>query len=100
MPDSRIVQVGATAWAMVGFGIAAMCLAAVNPDARLIVGVASEVFPVCALAAGVAAAHRRVRAAGALLLLSAATPTYFVWPINLLALAAGAALLLAPRRQT
>ena len=98
MLDSRIVQVGATAWALVGFGIGVMGLAAVNPDARLIVGVASVVFPVCALAAGVAAAHRRVRAAGALLLLSAATPTYFVWPVNLVAVVAGAALLIAPGR--
>ncbi len=98
MLDVRIVQAGATAWALVGFGVAVIFLAQVNPDARLLVGVASVVFPVCALLAGVAAAHGRARAAGVLLLLSAATPTYFVWPVNVLALVAGAALVLAPRR--
>ncbi|HEX2046218.1 MAG TPA: hypothetical protein VHF27_00535 [Acidimicrobiales bacterium] len=97
MLDSRTVQLAATAWAMVGFAIALPSLARVNADARLLVGVASVVFPTCALLAGVAVVHGRPRAAGVLLLLSAATPTYFVSPVNLVALAAGAALLLARR---
>ncbi|HEV3365356.1 MAG TPA: hypothetical protein VG795_14700 [Acidimicrobiia bacterium] len=100
MLDGRTVQVMATAWALVGFAIAAPSLAAVNADARLLVGAASILFPACAVAAGLAAARGRRRAAGVLLLLSAATPTYFMWPVNVVALAGGAALLLAPRPQT
>jgi hypothetical protein len=100
MLDGRTVQVVATAWAVVGFVLAAASLAAVNPDARLLVAAASILFPLCAVAAGVAAARGQLRAAGVLLLLSAATPTYFMWPVNVVALAGGAALLLAPRPQT
>jgi hypothetical protein len=96
--DSRTLQVGATAWAMVGFGIAALGLAGVDADSRIVVGVASVVFPMGAVVAGMAAARGRARAAGALLLLSVATPTYFLWAVNLPALVAGLVLLAGPRR--
>ena len=96
--DRRTVQIAATAWAMVGFAIALASLTAVNRDARVVVGVASVVFPLCAVSAGIAAARGNLRTAGVLLVLSVATPTYFVWPVNLFPLVAGVALVLAPRR--
>ena len=83
---------------MVGFAIALASLAAVDRDARVLVGVASVVFPLCAVSAGIAAARGNLRTAGVLLVLSVATPTYFVWPVNLFPLVAGVALVLAPRR--
>ncbi len=58
---------------------------------------ASAVFPACAVLAGFAVGRGNVRAAGVLLLLSAATPTYLLWVVNLPALVAGVALLAAPR---
>ena len=83
---------------MVGFAIALASVAAVDRDALVLVGLASVVFPLCAALAGVAVARGSPRVAGVLLVLSVATPTYFVWPVNLLALVAGVALVLAPRR--
>lgn len=92
------MQIGATAWAVVGFAIALPSLASVDSGARVVVGVASVVFPLCAVSAGMAAARGNLRAAGVLLLLSVATPTYFVWPVNLVPLVVGVALVLTPRR--
>jgi hypothetical protein len=63
-------------WAVTGAGVAAVSLPAVNGDARLAVGLASGVFPLCALAAAIALRHGADRIAGLLLLLSVATPTY------------------------
>jgi hypothetical protein len=96
MVGKRAVQIGATAWAMVAFAAAAAFLADVNADALLVVGVASVVLPLAAVLAAVAAGHDRLRLAGALLILSAATPTYFAWALNIPALLAGVLLVAAP----
>ena len=98
MLDRRIVQTAATGWAVVGFAIAAAALVQVDPGSRVLVGVASVLFPLCAVLAAVAVERNRPRAAGVLLLLSGATPTYFMWVVNLFPLMLGAALVLAPRR--
>ncbi len=98
MVDPRTVQVGAVLWALTGFAIAASALARVDGGAWVVLGLASVVFPACAVLAGVAVARGHVRAAGVFLLLSVATPTYFLWVVNLPALVGGVALLLAPRR--
>ena len=68
----------------------------VNDDATLLVGVASVLFPLCAVGATVAVDRRRDRLAGALFLASVATPTYFAFAVNLVALVVGAILLIAP----
>ena len=96
MFEKRVVQVGATVWAMVAFTVAAASLAEVGTDALLLVGAASVVLPLSAFLAAVAAAHDRLRVAGALLVLSAATPTYFAWVLNIPALLAGVVLLVVP----
>ncbi len=83
---------------MVGFAIALASVAAVDREARVLVGLASVVFPLCAVLAGVAVARGNSRVGGVLMVLSVATPTYFVWPVNLFALVAGVALVLVPRR--
>ena len=91
-----MLQIGAVAWAMIGLAIASTSLGLVNADARVLIGVASVTFPACALLAALALAYGRGRLAGILLLLSAATPTYFAWVAGLPALLVGLALLLAP----
>lgn len=96
MVEKRAVQIGATVWALVAFTVAAVSVAEVSTDALLFVGAASVVLPLAAFLAGVAAAHDRLRVAGALLVLSAATPTYFAWVLNIPALVAGVVLLVAP----
>ena len=70
---------------------------AVNPDARVLVGIASVAFPGCAVVAAVAVARDHHRTGGVLLLLSVGTPTYFAWALNVPALIVGIALVAAPR---
>lgn len=96
MIEKRAVQIGATAWAMVAFTVASVSLANVSTDALVVVGAASVFLPLAAFLAAIAAAHDRLRVAGALLVLSAATPTYFAWVLNIPALLAGVVLLAAP----
>ena len=81
---------------MVAFIVAAGSWAEVSTDALVLVGAASVVLPLAAFLAAIAAAHDRLRAAGALLVLSAATPSYFAWVLNIPALLAGVVLLAAP----
>jgi hypothetical protein len=92
----RIVEIGSLAWAAIGASVALAALPSVNDDAIVLVGVASVVFPLCALGAALALRDRRDRLAGLLLLASVATPTYFAYALNLPALAVGLALLAAP----
>lgn len=102
MTDRRhLATAGAATWAAVGGAVALSQLSAVNGDALLVVGLFSVLGPVLAIAASAAAARGSLRLAGALLVLSAlATPTYFAYPLNLAALAAGAWLLAtAPSRR-
>jgi hypothetical protein len=68
----------------------------VNADARMIVGLASMIFPLCAVAAALALRRRADRLAGLLLILSVATPTYFDYVLNLPALIVGLALVAVP----
>jgi energy-converting hydrogenase Eha subunit G len=76
--------------------IALSSIPSVNDDARVVVGLASGIFPLCAVAAAVMLDRRRDHVAGLLLVLSAATPTYFAYALNLPALIVGLALLASP----
>jgi hypothetical protein len=96
MVERRVVEIGAIVWAIVAFIVAAGSLAQVSPDALPVVGMASVVLPLSAVLAAVAAAHGRLRVAGALLVLSAATPTYFAWVLNVPAVVVGVLLLATP----
>ena len=98
MVEKWVLQVGAVLWAMGGFAVAAISIVGVDGGVPLLVLVATVLFPLCSLLAGLAIAHDRPRWAGALLLLSVATPTYFAWVLNVPALVVGAALLVAPGR--
>lgn len=100
MTRRQAVQVGAFVWAVVGAAVAIPQIASANSDARLLVGVASVLGPAAAVGAamllGRGGGRGRGRWAGALLLVSVATPTYFAWMLNVPALIAGLVLLLAP----
>ena len=90
------IRVGAFVWAAVGATVALGSLASVNPDARAFVGIVSVLGPLSALLATTAFAHRQDRLGGLLLLVSAATPTYFAWILNVPALLLGLVLTVAP----
>lgn len=96
MERRQLLAVGSLVWAVVGAAISFGALQSVNPDARLFVAFASVAFPLCAVGAAFVLRGGHDRAAGALLLASVATPTYFAYPLNLPALVLGAALLAAP----
>jgi hypothetical protein len=96
MDRRRIVCVGSLVWVVIGSVVAVTALPTVNDDARVLVGLASVVFPMCAVGATVALLRRHDRLAGLLLVLSVATPTYFAYPFNLPALVVGIALLASP----
>ena len=96
MDRRRIVCIGSLVWAFVGATVAVTALPTVNDDVRVLVGLASVVFPMCAVGATVALGRRHDRLAGLLLVLSVATPTYFAYPLNLPALVVGLALLASP----
>jgi hypothetical protein len=96
MDRRRIVCVGSLVWAFVGATVAVTALPTVNDDVRVLVGLASVVFPMCAVGATVALGRRHDRLAGLLLVLSVATPTYFAYPLNVPALVTGLALLASP----
>jgi hypothetical protein len=85
-------------WAVVGAVVALPALSMVTADARVIVGAASVLGPLAAAGAAVALQRQRDRLAGALLLVSALTPTYFAWVLNVPALVVGVMLLVAPHR--
>jgi hypothetical protein len=89
MRRRRSLEIGSTLWALLGAAIAITALGDVNADAKILVGVASVLFPLCALGAAFELRHQRDRFAGVLLLLSVATPTYFAYPLNLPALVIG-----------
>src|SRR5262245_9225180 len=92
MARRRALAIGACVWAAVGAAVAFTALGSVNADARLIVGVASVVGPLAALCAAWCVLRGRARAAGALLLVSVLTPTYFAYVLNLPAFVVGVAL--------
>jgi hypothetical protein len=92
-----VIEIGAVVWGVAGAAVALGALSDVNGDARWLVGIASVVFPLCAIAAAIALRSGRDRLAGVLLLLSVATPTYFAYGLNLPALLVGAGLIWAPK---
>jgi hypothetical protein len=89
----QILIIGSLAWAVIGVGIALSALPDVNTDARLLVAVLSVVLPLAAVAAAWCVRSARYLLAGALLVLSMATPTYMTWALNLLPLALAVAAL-------
>jgi hypothetical protein len=93
----RAVGIGALVWAVVGALVAFAGISDVNADARLLVGLASGLGPLAAVAASIAVGRRRDRWAGLLLITSVITPTYFAWVLNVPALLIGLILLISPR---
>lgn len=91
---------GCLAWAVLGFGVAVGSLGGVNADARVVVAVASVVFPFAAATGALAVHQGRLRSAGVLLIVSAATPTYFFWAPNIAALVMGVTLLVGSRNRS
>ncbi len=91
MLQRRVVRVGSITWAVVGLTVALVSMGGVDPDARVLVGMASVAFPAAAALASAAVARHRDRAAGLLLVVSAATPTYFAWALIVPALLVGLA---------
>ena len=51
-PSLRWIWIGAELWAAAGAVIAWRAMGHVNADAKLWVGIASTIFPLCAIAAG------------------------------------------------
>lgn len=97
MHTRRVLQIGSLVWAAVGAAIAWSALGTVNADARWIVATASALGPLAAVAAAASLGRHRDRLAGALLLGSVLTPTYFAAIVNVPALVLGLVLLVAPR---
>ena len=96
MDRRRILQIGVLVWAAIGASVALASLGSVNADARLFVGAFSVAGPLAAVGAAWLLGRGADRAAGALLLLSVLTPTYFAYVLNLPALLLGLALVVAP----
>ncbi len=94
----RAFSIGAFVWAGTGCLIALASLPDVGADARPLVAAAGVVFPACAVVSGVAARRGRWRGAGLALALSAATPTFFFWVPNAVALVVGVVLAIRPPR--
>lgn len=87
---TTLTTVGASLWAVLGGSVSLAELTSVNDDAVLLVGLFSILGPALAVAAAVAAARGSLRNSGLLLVMSAlATPTYFAYPLKVVALGAG-----------
>ncbi len=86
LPSLRWIWIGAEFWAFVGAVIAWLAMGDVNADAKMWVGIASIIFPLCAVAAGLLIRRRRnLGVAGGLLFLSMiGTPTYAVYIVNMI----------------
>lgn len=96
MSRRRALQIGALVWAGVGAAVALVSLGGVNEDARILVGSASVVGPLAAVAGACSLRRNADRLAGAALLVSVLTPTYFAYPLNVPALLVGLALVAVP----
>lgn len=92
----RVLQIAIVLWAAVGATLAFASLGEVNDDARVLVGIASFVGPLAAVASAYVLARSADRVAGVLLLVSVCTPTYFAYPLNVLAIVVGLVLLAVP----
>jgi hypothetical protein len=96
MGRRRVLQIGALGWAVIGASVALSALGDVNADARFFVGAFSIGGPLAAIGAAWLVGRRADRSAGALLVVSVLTPTYFAYILNLPALLVGLALVAAP----
>ena len=84
----------AVLWGALAAAVALTALRDVNGDARVLVGTASVVLPATAVAGDLAIHRDRRRLAAVLLLISALSPTYFAWALNLIPLVIAASLAL------
>lgn len=96
MNRRQVLQVGVVVWAIVGASVALLSLGNVNEDARLLVGLFSIGGPLAAVGAARLLAQGMDRPAGALLLVSVLTPTYFAYVLNVPALVIGLVMVAAP----
>jgi hypothetical protein len=97
----RWVGIGAILWGLLGLVIALRGLGDVNADAKVWVGAASIVLPLCAGFAGaLIIGHRHRGIASGLLFLSIGTPTYFAWAVNLIPIVLIVGLVIAVRQHT
>jgi len=93
----RAIQYDSVAWAGVGLSVSLSAFGDVNEVARWIVLIATIAGAGSAFLAAIALGHRHYRTAGALLLISVVTPTYYGYVLNVPALLLGPALLIAPK---
>ena len=100
MLDRQVVRYGALVWAAVGLAVAVASLPSVNADALPLALTACAVGTTAAVAASIEVNRHHTRCAGLLLILSAVTPTFFAWVLNVPALLAGLVLALAPGATT
>jgi hypothetical protein len=96
MNRRQVLMAGSLAWAGIALAIA-LAIGDANDDARLLVAVASILGPAAAVGAATLINVGHDRWAGALLLVSVATPTYAAAALNIPALVIGLVLALAPR---
>jgi len=94
----RTLTVGAGTWAVLGFIVGLTAIPSVNDDAVVVFAIACAVGPAAALFAAFAMHHHRDRLAGLMLVISVVTPAVFAWPLNLLALLLGLAILVTPSK--
>lgn len=94
----RTLTVGAIVWAVLGFIVGLTAIPSVNDDALVVFAIACAVGPAAALFAAFAIHHFRDRLAGLMLVISVVTPAVFAWPLNLVALLAGLAILISPSK--
>ena len=83
---------------MLGFIVGLTALPSVNADAVVVFAVACAVGPASALGAALALHYFRDRLAGLLLVISVVTPAVFAWPLNLVALIVGLAIVITPSK--
>lgn len=92
----RWLPMGCLAWGVAAAAISLPALPEVNHQVRWLVGIMSVVLPACAVGAASAFRAGATRLGAAMLLLSAMTPTYFAWALNLPALVIGTMLVVVP----
>ena len=94
----RTLTAGAVVWAVLGFIVGLTAIPSVNADAVVVFAIACAVGPAAALFAAFAIHHLRDRLAGLMLVISVVTPAVFAWPLNLVALLVGLAILISPSK--
>jgi hypothetical protein len=94
----RALTVYSVVWSVLGFIIGLTALPSVNADAVVLFAVACAVGSAAAMFAALALRNLRDRLAGLLLVISVVTPAVFAWPLNLMALLVGLAVVIAPAK--